>query len=53
VIRSSKGGHSKRLHISEWWRCKQKEHGEDLVQLTEGSGSSEHLGWGHRVRQDR
>jgi len=26
------------------------EHGEDLVQLSRGSGSSEHLGWGQGVK---
>ena len=29
------------------------EHEEDLAQLNGGSGSSEHLVWGHRARQGR
>ena len=29
------------------------EHGEDLVQLNGGSGSFEHLVWGHRARQHK
>jgi len=43
VSEASKEGHSKsrgqplRRHISAWWRCKQKEHVEDLVQSNGGS----------------
>jgi len=28
-------------------------HGEDLVRLNGGSGSSAHFVWGHRAQQDR
>src|SRR6218665_2901922 len=31
----------------------QKAHGEDLVQLNGGSGSSKNLVWGHRAQQNR
>jgi len=47
-------GHSKlrsqplQRHVSAWWRCVQKIHGEDLVRLNRGSGSSVHLVWGRR-----
>ena len=32
--------------------CVQKTNGEDLVQLNGGSGSSEHIVWGHRAQPD-
>jgi len=32
------------LHATAaWWKCEQKEHGEDLVQLNGGSESSKHM----------